>query len=114
MKKKGKGDRSEEKSVDARAQRYARRVYRTTGAYVEIRPCPNWWLVNPCHIRDLAHIGTAQIDSCRAIFAFFVPHSLRNVFAIYRRCLLQITGNRMPADLCRCLKKEEKDSMREF
>lgn len=65
-------------------------------------------------IRDLAHIGTAQIDSCRAIFAFFVPHSLRNVFAIYRRCLLQITGNRMPADLCRCLKKEEKDSMREF
>lgn len=58
MKKKGKGDRSEEKSVDARAQRYARRVYRTTGAYVEIRPCPNWWRVNPCHIRDLAHIGT--------------------------------------------------------
>lgn len=47
---------------------------------MEIRPCPNWWLVNPCHIRDLAHIGTAQIDSCRAIFAFFVPHSFAQRF----------------------------------
>lgn len=47
MNKKGREkDRSEE-SVDARAQRYVR-VYRTTGAYVEIRPCPNW-ACDPCH-----------------------------------------------------------------
>ena len=65
-------------------------------------------------IRDLAHIGTAQIDSCRAIFAFFVPHSFAQRFRNLQTMVLQITGNRMPADLCRCLKKEEKDSMREF